>query len=232
MEPPASSFCELVSSTTGIESRRVQLQLEKPRRFLLSPIQSNPLRSVKAVEKEGRPSPSNSILAEPTMVPDGYGTLLRRSSVTSTPPSIVDLSNGGDSPNGTKQFDTANRLTTGVSSKNVAFRRVISISSSRHLVKIHLLFTRPPGTLGDVLFRTDRGTKYLPLYPWLKKKGTRHEKTVPFTPQQNGKAERYNRMIGEGARPLLYSNKALPLQLLAEAVNSMIYVLNRSLSTV
>jgi hypothetical protein len=76
MEPPASSFCELVSSTTGIESRRVQLQLEKPRRLLLSPIQSNPLRSVEAVEKEGRPSPSNSILAEPTLFPDGYGTLL------------------------------------------------------------------------------------------------------------------------------------------------------------
>jgi hypothetical protein len=95
-----------------------------------------------------------------------------------------------------------------------------------------LLFTRPPGTLGDVLFRTDGGTEYLPLDSWLKKKGTRHEKIVRFTPQQNGKAERDNRMIGEGARPLLYSNKALPLQLWAEAVNSMIYVLNRSLSTV
>ena len=47
---------------------------------------------------------------------------------------------------------------------------------------------------------------------------------------KNGKAERGNRMIGQGARTLLYYNKVLT-QLLAEAVNWMIYVLNRSLST-
>ena len=83
-----------------------------------------------------------------------------------------------------------------------------------------------------ISFRTDGGTEYLPLDPWLKKKGIRHETTVRFTPQQNGKAERDNRTIVEGARTLLYSNKALPLQLWAEAVNCMVYVLNRSLSTV
>lgn len=83
-----------------------------------------------------------------------------------------------------------------------------------------------------VLFRTDGGTEYLPLDPWLKKKGIWHETTVPFTPQQNGKAEWDNRTTVEGARMFFYSNKALPLQLWAEAVNYMVYVLNRSLSTV
>lgn len=64
-----------------------------------------------------------------------------------------------------------------------------------------------------IVFRTDGETEYLPLDPWLKKKGIRHETTVRYTPQQNGVAERYNRMLVEGARTLLYSNKALPLQL-------------------
>lgn len=40
-----------------------------------------------------------------------------------------------------------------------------------------------------VLLRTDGGTEYLLLDPWLKKKGIRHETTVRYTPQQNGKAE-------------------------------------------
>jgi hypothetical protein len=56
--------------------------------------------------------------------------------------------------------------------------------------------------------------------------------TVHFTPPQNGKAERDNRTIVEGARTLLYSNKALSLQLWAETVNCMAYILTRSLSTV
>jgi len=39
---------------------------------------------------------------------------------------------------------------SGVSSRNAAFRRALSNSSSRHLAKIHLLYTNPPGTLGEV----------------------------------------------------------------------------------
>ncbi len=39
---------------------------------------------------------------------------------------------------------------SGVSSRNAAFRRALSNSSSRHLAEIHLLHTNPPGTLGEV----------------------------------------------------------------------------------
>ena len=83
-----------------------------------------------------------------------------------------------------------------------------------------------------VVFRTDGGTEYMPLIDWLKKKGILHQTTVRFSPQQGGRAERDNRTIVEGARTLLYSNKALPLTLWAEAVNYIVYVLNRSLSTI
>ena len=43
------------------------------------------------------------------------------------------------------------RRLLGVSSKNAAFWRVLSISSSRHLIKIQSLLTSPPGTLGDIV---------------------------------------------------------------------------------
>lgn len=78
--------------------------------------------------------------------------------------------------------------------------------------------------------RTDGGTEYKPLEPWMKMKGIRHETTTRYTPQQNGVSERDNRTIVEGARTLLYSNKAIPLTLWAEAVNCFVYTLNRTLS--
>ncbi|KZS06469.1 Copia (Gag-int-pol)-like protein, partial [Daphnia magna] len=44
-------------------------------------------------------------------------------------------------------------------------------------------------------------------------------------------AKRDNRTLVEGACPLLYSNKTLPLQLWAEAVNCVVYTRNRTLSS-
>ncbi|KAI9550772.1 hypothetical protein GHT06_004559 [Daphnia sinensis] len=86
MEPPTPSFRELVSPTTSMESGRIQLQLERPERILLPPVQFNSLRSY-----------CYSILAEPTLVPDGHGTLLRHPS---------------DPPSDTEQFGSANRVAT------------------------------------------------------------------------------------------------------------------------
>jgi hypothetical protein len=77
------SFCDLVSSTTGMESRRVQLQREEPRRLFL----------------------------------------------------LIWL---------------IAWWLSGISSKNAAFRRALSISSSSHLVKIQSLLTSPTGTLGKI----------------------------------------------------------------------------------
>ncbi len=81
--------------------------------------------------------------------------------------------------------------------------------------------------------RTDNGGEYegLDFQEWLKRKGIRHETTVRYTPQQNGVSERDNRTLVEGARTILYSNKSLPLGLWAEAVNYVVYVLNRTLSS-
>ncbi len=60
--------------------------------------------------------------------------------------------------------------------------------------------------------------------------GINHRMTMPYTPEQNGAAERENRTIMEAARSMLHST-TLPSQLWAEAVNTAVYVLNRSAPT-
>ena len=57
--------------------------------------------------------------------------------------------------------------------------------------------------------------------------GIEHRKTAPYAPQQNGVAERENSFIVESARSMIHA-KGLPLKLWAEAVNTAVYVLNRT----
>lgn len=60
--------------------------------------------------------------------------------------------------------------------------------------------------------------------------GIRHEKSVPYCPEKNGVAERFNRTVFEAARSSLHAKK-LPLRLWAEAVVYAVYTLNRTLSS-
>ena len=56
-----------------------------------------------------------------------------------------------------------------------------------------------------------------------------HQRLVaPYTPQQNGSAERENRTIVEAARSLLHALVEFPKILWAEMVNTSTYVLNRT----
>lgn len=76
--------------------------------------------------------------------------------------------------------------------------------------------------------RTDNGLEFI---NWkLKEKtdrlGIRHERTVAYTPEQNGRAERENRTLVEAARSMMLA-KGVPKKLWAEAVNTAAYVLNR-----
>nr|GEW52129.1 hypothetical protein [Tanacetum cinerariifolium] len=61
-------------------------------------------------------------------------------------------------------------------------------------------------------------------------KGIKREFSVPRTPQQNGIAERKNRILIEAARTLL-AYSLLPIPFWAEAVNTACYVQNRVLVT-
>ncbi|MCO5609052.1 hypothetical protein L7F22_063273 [Adiantum nelumboides] len=76
--------------------------------------------------------------------------------------------------------------------------------------------------------RTDRGGEYMSgaFKDFLGKKGIKHQWTMPYTPQQNGVAERKNRSLMEMARCMLKA-KSLPHKLWMEAVASAAHVLNR-----
>lgn len=70
--------------------------------------------------------------------------------------------------------------------------------------------------------RTDNGTEYTShkFENYLRNHGIQHELTVPYTPQQNGIAERMNRTIIEAAR-------CMPKSFWAEAVTTAAYIRNR-----
>ena len=56
--------------------------------------------------------------------------------------------------------------------------------------------------------------------------GIKLEFSSPITPQQNGVVERKNRVVQEMARVMLLSKK-LPPKFWAEALNTVVYVINR-----
>lgn len=82
------------------------------------------------------------------------------------------------------------------------------------------------------ILRTDNGREFrnTRMDEYLEAHGIKKENTAPYIPEQNGKAERENRTIVESARPMIHA-KSLSLSLWAEAVNTAVYVLNRTVSS-
>ena len=80
--------------------------------------------------------------------------------------------------------------------------------------------------------RTDRGSEYLntELDNYYKRKGVVHQTTAPYTPEQNGAAERFNRTLMERVRAMLLDAK-LEKELWAEAAVTANYIKNRSPSS-
>jgi transposase InsO family protein len=67
--------------------------------------------------------------------------------------------------------------------------------------------------------RTDQGSEYLnaELKTFYKSKGIIHETMAPYTPEQNGKAERLNRILMERVQAMLHNSK-LSQELWAEVL--------------
>jgi len=76
---------------------------------------------------------------------------------------------------------------------------------------------------------TDNGLEYCneSFQNYAASQGIQLETTAPYTPQQNGRSERSNRTIMESARSMMCAKK-LPRYLWAEAVNTAVYILNRT----
>ena len=77
--------------------------------------------------------------------------------------------------------------------------------------------------------RTDRGGEFLSheFVEFCEEQGLHRELTAPYTPEQNGVAERKNRSVVEMARSLLKA-KELPNVFWAEGVATAVYLLNLS----
>ncbi|CAI7803506.1 unnamed protein product [Closterium sp. NIES-53] len=83
------------------------------------------------------------------------------------------------------------------------------------------------------VIRTDNGGEFIgaDFESVLKKKGIQHQLTVPYNPQQNGVAERFNRTLQEGARTLL-GRAGLLDPFWVTALRQVALVKNRVLTTV
>ncbi|CAI7762247.1 unnamed protein product [Closterium sp. NIES-53] len=138
-------------------------------------------------------------------------------------------------------------------------RRAPSLSGSRYFLTIvddhtRAVWVYPLKTKGEVaaavlkewmpraqresghkvkVIRTDNGGEFIgaDFEAVLKKKGIQHQLTVPYNPQQNGVAERFNRTLQEGARTLLRC-KGLPDPFWVTALRQVALVKNRVLATV
>lgn len=79
------------------------------------------------------------------------------------------------------------------------------------------------------VMRSDNGTEFVnvDVTKILEERGIRHQRTVPYSPEQNGSAEREMRTIVEAARTMIHA-KNLPIKLWAEATNAAVYILNRT----
>ena len=77
--------------------------------------------------------------------------------------------------------------------------------------------------------RTDRGGEFVSnlFSAFCTESGIKHYTTTPYSPQQNGVAERRNQTVVEMARCMMKS-MSVPSKFWAEAVATAVYVLNRS----
>ena len=79
--------------------------------------------------------------------------------------------------------------------------------------------------------RSDRGGEYISAATerYLAGRGIIHQRTAPYTPEQNGQAERMNRTLVERARAAILDH-GLPRNLWGESVQAANYVRNRSIA--
>ena len=79
------------------------------------------------------------------------------------------------------------------------------------------------------ILRTNNGREYVNSNHKniLDRNGTKHETSVAYNPQQNGRAERINRALMDKARCMLAYSK-LDVKFWAEAISTAAYLVNRS----
>lgn len=79
------------------------------------------------------------------------------------------------------------------------------------------------------VLQTDNGTEFVnnDMKALLEENGIHHRRSIAYTPEQNGCIERQNHTIMESARSMIYAKNLSP-KLWAEAVQSAVFILNRT----
>jgi hypothetical protein len=111
------------------------------------------------------------------------------------------------------------------------FRRVFFLKQKSEVAKCLSVFLKEVKTAGHTVKELvcDGGGEFVnaEVQKLLEENGINLRKTIPYTPQQNGVAERENRTLVEAARSMIHT-KNLPLKLWAEVVNTAAFVMNRT----
>ena len=111
------------------------------------------------------------------------------------------------------------------------FRRVFFLKQKSEVAACLKTFLHEAKTAGHTVRELfcDGGGEFIntAVQKLLNENGISMRRTTPYTPQQNGAAERENRTLVEAARSMIHA-KNLPIKLWAEAVNTAVFVLNRT----
>lgn len=96
------------------------------------------------------------------------------------------------------------------------FRNFLKLAEKQHGNKVKIV-------------RSDNGTEFINerMKKLFGENGITHQRTVPYTPEQNGCAEREMRTIVESARTMIHGQE-MELKFWGEAVNTATFVLNRT----
>lgn len=111
------------------------------------------------------------------------------------------------------------------------YRQVFFLKHKSDVFESFKIFERAlANKFGRVMktLRSDNGREYCneSMKQYMQSRGIKHEISAPYTPEQNGKAERNNRTVVECARMMMQARN-IELPLWAEAVNTAVYLLNR-----
>jgi hypothetical protein len=96
-------------------------------------------------------------------------------------------------------------------------------------VKEYIMYIETKFEQRPKIMRVDNGGEYINkvLIAWCASKGIEIQTTAPYSPSQNGVAERYNRTLLEIGRAMMF-RKGLPTYLWVEAVKHAAYLRNRA----
>lgn len=112
------------------------------------------------------------------------------------------------------------------------FRTIFFIKQKnevKRVIDVYLKIVKMNSKFEVNVMRSDNGTEFvnIDVKNILEEHGIQHQRTVPYSPEQNGSAEREMRTMVESARTMLHA-KNLPIKLWAEAINTAVYILNRT----